>query len=96
MDLCIVFDFTTFILYVSKFCDNSRGLFSIKKQTQPILRKQRLPKHTKIQKEYQNCVFNSYDSQRGISNSLVQKFEKNFYSNSKFDPNDYKEKSLSK
>ena len=63
-------------------------MFRVQNKTQPILRKQRLPKHT--EQKYKNVIFNSYDSQRGISNVLVKKFEKNFYSNSKFDPNDYK------
>ena len=63
-------------------------MFRVQNKTQPILRKQELPKHTKT--KYDDINFNSYDSQRGISNILVKKFEKNFYSNSKFDPNDYK------
>ena len=63
-------------------------MFRVKCKSQAILRKQQLPKHT--EKKYDDVIFNSYDSQREISNILVKKFEKNFYSNSKFDPNDYK------
>ena len=68
-------------------------MFRVQGKSQPILRKQKLPKHT--EQKYKNVIFNSYDSQRGISNILVKKFEKNFYSNSKFDPNDYKKQNVS-
>ena len=68
-------------------------MFRVQCKSQPILRKQRLPKHSEI--KYNNVIFSSYDSQRGISNILVKKFEKNVYSNSKFDPNDYKKQNAS-
>ena len=68
-------------------------MFRVQGKSKPILRKQQLPKHTKT--KYDDVIFNSYDSQCGISNILVKKFEKNFYSNSKFDPNDYKKQNSS-